>query len=155
MTDKQDIEQHKSQIATILKNGKFCHLSMAVNNEPYVVTINFGYDDEFLYFHSSQKGKKVEMISANPNVCFEVNYGGEIYSNKHACNWGTKFRSIIGFGKAELLLEQKDKENALRTIMHKYSGSSDHEFNANMVSHTSLFRVSLKNVTVKQNKMYW
>ncbi len=155
MEDKQDEMKLKSQVLTVLKNGKFCHLSMAVNNEPYCVTVNFGYDDDFLYFHSSRKGRKVDMITANPNVCFEINYGGEIYSNKQACNWGTKFRSVIGFGKAELLADHNDKICALKEIMHKYSGTYDHEFNEHMIAHTNIYRISLKNVSAKQNKMYW
>jgi len=58
---------------------------MSINDMPYVVTVNFGYDDKYIYFHSNQKGKKVEMIASNPNVCFELNYGGEVFQiSNHA-----------------------------------------------------------------------
>ncbi len=155
MKDNYSKEEIKAQAELVLKNAKFCHISFAVNNEPYLVTVNYGYDSDYIYFHSSLKGKKVDMIKKNPNVCYELNYGGEIYSNKMACNWGTKFRSLIGRGKAELLTSEKDKIKGLKAIMHKYSGTSDHEFNPHVVSHTSLYRIKIDDVTTKQNKMYW
>lgn len=155
MTEKYTGEQIKRQIGLVLKNGQFCHLGMANNNMPYVVTVNFGFDDEYLYFHSSQKGRKADTLKVNPNVCFEVNYGGEIYSNKQACNWGTKFRSIIGNGKAELLVDEDSKKNGLQAIMYKYSGKADHEFNEHVLVHTNVYRIGLNDVTTRQNKMYW
>ena len=155
MKDSYTKEQIKSHVHIVLKNGQYCHIGMANDQQPYVVTVNYGWDNEYLYFHSSQKGKKVDMIAKNPNVCFEVNYGGEVYSNKQACNWGTKFRSITGFGKAVLITDEKEKIKALQAIMLKYSGKDNHEFNEHVVSHTNIYRISLDDVTAKQNKMYW
>ena len=155
MKNNYTTEQIKLQVQTVLKNGQFCHLGIANDNIPYVVAVNFGYDDDYLYFHGSQKGKKVDMININPNICFEVNYGGEVFSNKQACNWGTKFRSIIGNGKAELITNDEIKKTALLAIMRKYSGNNDHEFNEHVVVHTNVYRVSLKDVTARQNHMYW
>ncbi len=155
MDDNCSAEELVSRVKIILKNANFCHLGMCRSNMPYVVTVNFGYDDNYIYFHTSQKGKKNEIIKENPNVCFELNYGGEVYSNKNACNWGTKFRSLIGEGKAELIEDEVIKNNALAEIMKKYSGSKDHEFNEHVLSHTYVYRIRLNNATVSQNKMYW
>ncbi len=155
MNDSCTKDELKARAKKIMRNANFCHLGMSKANRPYVVTVNFGFDDDYIYFHSSQKGKKNETINANPNVCFELNYGGEVYSNKNACNWGTKYRSLIGEGEAELLIEQSLKVEALMKIMEKYSGSVDHKFNEHMLSHTNVYRIKLNNVTVKQNKMYW
>ena len=47
----------KSEIAGILNNGKFCTISMCRDNEPYIVTLSYGYDldNDALYFHCSDK----------------------------------------------------------------------------------------------------
>ncbi len=155
MKESYTKSQTKKHIKKVLEGGLFCHLSMAVNKEPYGVTVNFGYDDNYLYFHSSSKGKKVEMIEINPEVSFEIHYGHKVYENKKACNWGTRYRSIIGKGKAELLEGNSDKINGLKEIMRKYSGTSNHEFNEKMLVHTNVYRISLDNVTAKNNKFYW
>ena len=148
-------EENKAHVAIVLKNALFCHISMANDNIPYMVTVNFGYDDEYIYFHSGEKGTKVEMITINPIVCFELNYGGEVFSNKQSCNWGTKYRSVIGTGKAELLKSDEDKIKALLTIMRKYSGTNDHIFNEHVLAHTHVFRISLNNAKAKNNHWYW
>ena len=127
-------EQTRSHIEVVMKNALFCHLGMASNNNPYVVTVNFGYDDEYIYFHGAQKGKKVDMITDNPNVCFEINYVDSILSNKQACNWGTKYRSIIGYGKVEILLDEAEREKALLAIMYKYSGTKDNDPTRNLLA---------------------
>jgi len=148
-------EEDKKHVNIVLKNATTCHISMANDNNPYMVTVNFGYDDNYIYFHSGQKGKKVEMIQSNPNVCFELNYGGEVFSNKQACNWGTKYRSVIGFGKAELLQTDEDKIGALKAVMLKYSGKSNHIFNEHVLAHTNVYRICLGKVTAKNNHWYW
>ncbi len=48
-------EQNKAHVLIVLKNAQFCHISMANNNIPYMVTVNFGYDDDYIYFHSGDK----------------------------------------------------------------------------------------------------
>ncbi|MAE09028.1 MAG: pyridoxamine 5'-phosphate oxidase [Bacteroidetes bacterium] len=148
-------EQTRSHIEVVMKNALFCHLGMASNNNPYVVTVNFGYDDEYIYFHGAQKGKKVDMITDNPNVCFEINYVDSILSNKQACNWGTKYRSIIGYGKVEILMDEAEREKALLAIMYKYSGTKEHEFNEHNLSHMNVYRIKHNCVTTKQSHWKW
>lgn len=155
MKDQYTKSETRAHVNLILKGAMFCHLSMAFENEPYGVTVNFGYDDNYLYFHSSSKGKKVDIIAKNPLISFELNYGGKIYENKQACNWGTIYRSVIGKGKAELLEEEKSKKHGLQMIMKKYSGTADHKFNEKMMLVTHVYRIPLDNVTAKNNRFYW
>jgi len=70
-------------------------IGMADNNSPYVVPVNFGYDEKHLYFHSKMKGKKLEIMEKNPFVCFELDYGVELMPADEACKWDTRFRSVV------------------------------------------------------------
>lgn len=148
-------EQEKLHVDNVLKNGLYCHLGMSDKNMPYIVTVNFGYDNDFIYFHSSQTGKKTRILITNPNICFQVNSYAKIHSGSQACNWGTKFRSIIGYGKAELLEDDDQKKKALNAIMLKYSGTSKHEFNDHIIGRTNVYRIPLLEVTARQNRMGW
>ena len=64
------------QIRHILDTGKVLHLGLAVNDEPYVVPMNYGYVLEdgklTLYLHSALQGKKLDMMRTNPKVFFEI-----------------------------------------------------------------------------------
>ena len=94
-------------------------------------------------------------MKKNPNVWYTVYSGQEIYSNEKACHWGSKFRSLMGTSKAELLNSDKDKKYGLEQIMKNYSGTTKHEFNPKIFEHTSVYRLKLENITLKQNKMKW
>jgi nitroimidazol reductase NimA-like FMN-containing flavoprotein (pyridoxamine 5'-phosphate oxidase superfamily) len=57
--------KQESDINAIIKNGKFAVISMCRDNEPYIVTLSYGYDLEkkTLYFHCAQKGLKLDFTS--------------------------------------------------------------------------------------------
>ena len=55
----------------ILSRASFGRLGCALNNEPYVVPINFAYDGGDL-FAMSTFGQKIEWMRANPKVCIQV-----------------------------------------------------------------------------------
>jgi len=92
----------------ILKNGKFSTISMCRNDEPYIVTLSYGFDEinNCLYFHSAQNGLKLEFLKENQKVC------GTILEDlgyvKSACSH--KYRSIVFWGDmtfVEILDEKK------------------------------------------------
>ncbi len=64
----------EAEIKAILNKGKFTVISMCRNNEPYIVSLSYGYDvkNNSLYFHCSRKGLKLEFIRENPKVCATV-----------------------------------------------------------------------------------
>ena len=62
--------QEQEEIVRILKNGKYAIIALAKKNDPYIVTLSYGYDEELnaLYFHCAKRGKKLEYITENPQV---------------------------------------------------------------------------------------
>ena len=61
MTKRERQVTDEQQIRGILDRAKFLHLGLAVNNEPYVVPMSYGYTHEngrlVLYLHSAVRGK--------------------------------------------------------------------------------------------------
>jgi nitroimidazol reductase NimA-like FMN-containing flavoprotein (pyridoxamine 5'-phosphate oxidase superfamily) len=60
----------KKKLARILKETTFVTLALAMENEPYIVSISHSYDEEAgcLYFHCANEGRKLEYMRANPVV---------------------------------------------------------------------------------------
>ncbi len=58
----------------ILKKGRYITLALCYENQPYIVTMNYGYDknSKALFFHCALEGDKLDMISRNPAVCGTV-----------------------------------------------------------------------------------
>ena len=78
LTKRECLVTDPEQIRHILDSGKVLHLGLSVNDEPYVVPMNYGYTMEdgklVIYLHSAVKGKKLEMIRTNPRVCFNIDW---------------------------------------------------------------------------------
>ncbi|MCX8125597.1 MAG: pyridoxamine 5'-phosphate oxidase family protein [Dehalococcoidia bacterium] len=60
------------EAVSLLKKHKHGRLGLALNNEPYVVPVSYGYKDGRIYFHSALKGKKIDLMKSNSRVCFEI-----------------------------------------------------------------------------------
>lgn len=119
--DKQVSE--RPEIDAIIRGCQVCHLAMAVDNVPYVVPLCFGYDGAYLYVHMAGSGKKIDCLTANPRVCFQMQRGVRLISGgAEPCNWSFHFESVIASGRAEELHSDEEKARALGWIVSQYAG---------------------------------
>ena len=99
----------------IMKNGKFSTISMCRNDEPYIVTLNHGFDaiNNNLYFHSAQKGLKLEFLKENQKVC------GTIIEDLGYVNddCSHKYRSIVFWGDMTIVENLDEKKHAFDTML--------------------------------------
>jgi nitroimidazol reductase NimA-like FMN-containing flavoprotein (pyridoxamine 5'-phosphate oxidase superfamily) len=142
ITDRNDIED-------IIKKSRVCRLALADGNQPYIIPLNFGYRDNVLYFHSARDGKKIDILKRNPAVCFEFDIDHELVIAEKACDWGMKYRSVIGFGTASLVENMDQRHEALAIIMRQYSTAS-HEFDRATVHKTAIIKVEIEMMTGKK-----
>ena len=64
----------RDEIFATIKRGKFTSLALCRDNEPYIVTMNYGYDERLnaMFFHCALEGQKLDFIENNPEVCGTV-----------------------------------------------------------------------------------
>jgi len=106
----------KNTIIEILKNGKFATISMCRANEPYIITLSYGFDFKrnSLYFHSAKEGLKVEFLRENSNVCGTiVDDLGYVMSD---CSH--KYRSIVFWGKMATVQDLEEKKYGFNIILN-------------------------------------
>ena len=107
MTKRERQITDESRIREILDKSRVVHLAMCVNNEPYVVPMNYGYTLEegklTLYLHCATRGKKLEMLQANPKVFFEMDCDRMPFEGDKACQYGLVYSSIMGRGIARII----------------------------------------------------
>jgi len=140
-----------SAIEAIIKKSLVCRLALSDDNSPYIVPLSFGYRDKMLYFHGPLKGKKIDIIRKNQNICFEFDTNTEIVKAEDACHWSMKYRSVIGFGKAQLLEDIEEKRKALNIIMSQYSNGT-FEFNDAILKKSGVIKVEIENMKGKQSE---
>ncbi|MEE8318878.1 MAG: pyridoxamine 5'-phosphate oxidase family protein [Dehalococcoidales bacterium] len=114
ITDIREIEQ-------VIAGADICRIGFVDGDEPYIVPVSFGYEENAIYFHSALEGRKINLIRRNGKVCFELDTDVVIVKSDNACDWGTKYRSVIGTGYVKLLESDDEKINGLKVIMKHYS----------------------------------
>jgi uncharacterized protein len=66
ITDRKEMERIPG--ATII--GRIA--TERADGYPYITPVNFVYHKGNIYFHSAPGGEKLDKLSQDPNVCFEV-----------------------------------------------------------------------------------
>ena len=140
------------QILAILDTAKVLRLGLAVNNEPYIVPMNYGYIMEdgklTLYLHSGLKGKKLDMIRMNPRVFIELDCDLTPFESEKPCQYGLAYSSIMGRGKAVIVEDVEEKMQAMTFLMKTQTGK-DFTFNEQLVSIVTVIRIDAAEYTAK------
>ncbi|MGR5590810.1 pyridoxamine 5'-phosphate oxidase family protein [Peptoniphilus grossensis] len=94
---------------------------LSLNGEegyPYAIPINYFYDEEEnkLYFHGAKTGYKVDCIKNNNKASF-VTYGDEELSDN---GWSYYLKSVVVFGKIEIIEDRDLAAKKLRELSAKY-----------------------------------
>lgn len=137
-------------IEGIIRKGQVCRLALSENGLPYIVPLCFGYKNNNLFFHTAREGKKLDILRKNNNVCFEIDTDQELLKGKKACDCSMKYRSVIGFGKAELIEDIESKRKALDIIMQNYLEGS-FEYPEESIQNTVIIRVEIESMTGKKS----
>jgi nitroimidazol reductase NimA-like FMN-containing flavoprotein (pyridoxamine 5'-phosphate oxidase superfamily) len=139
-------------IEEIIMKADVCRIAISNNNIPYIVTMNFGYSggmDKSIYFHCANEGKKLDMISKNNHVCFEMDIDHQIYTGEKGCDWGMKYKSVVGYGDISIIEDYETKKTGLTCIMRHYGGSKEFLFDEDMIIKTTILRLDIKEINGK------
>ena len=156
MTKRERQITDPDHIRHILDAGKVLHLGLAVDNEPYVVPMNYGYtfeDDKLvLYLHSAVRGKKLDMIQVNPKVFFEIDCDLLPFEGVVPCQYGLSYSSIMGRGNARIVEDVEEKKRAMSLLM-KTQTEKDFSFEDRLVSIVAVIRIDVSEYTAKHRPL--
>ena len=156
MTKRERQVTDPKQIRDILDAGKVLHLGLAVDNEPYVVPMNYGYTFEneklVIYLHSAVRGKKLDMLQKNPKVFFEIDCDIQPFEGKLPCQYGMVYSSIMGKGVATIVDDVEEKKQAMTVLMKTQTGK-DFVFNDQLVSIVAVIRIDVEGYTAKHRPL--
>jgi len=138
----------RNELESIIEKSTVCRLAMSDDSGPYIVPLCFGFRNNTLYFHSAVDGKKLGILKKNPRVCFELDCDCEVRAGVKACDFGMRYRSVIGFGTVAFLETAAAKREALDIIMKHYAeGTFDYPDAS--VNRISVFKVEIDTMTGK------
>jgi len=116
ITDRKALEE-------IILKCQVCHIAMVdPDGLPYLLPFNFAYEDGVIYFHSGRTGKKIDILTQNPDVCveFSTDYLLRFQSENVACSYTMKYRSVLAYGKVEFIEDPEQKIQIMNKVMKHY-----------------------------------
>ena len=152
MTKREYRITDEAQIRGILDTAKVLRLGLAVDNEPHIIPLNYGFCLEegklTLYMHSAVKGNKLELMEKNPNVCFELDCDYRPFEGVLPCQYGLGYSAVSGRGRVTIVEDVGEKMEAMRSLMKTQTGK-DFTFNERLVSIVSVIRLDVSEFTAK------
>lgn len=110
----------------VLKTSKRGVLSVhGDDGYPYGIPVNHFYDEEKgkIYFHCAVTGHKTDAIKRNDKVSFVTTNGGE----KREDEWFLRFQSVVVFGRAKLVEDEKEIEKICSALCGKFGQGKEYE----------------------------
>lgn len=108
----------REEISSVLYRGTSGVLALSGDdNYPYAVPVSYVYDGENIYFHCAKSGHKLDAIQRNAKVSFCVIDQDEIVPDEYT----SYFRSVIAFGQADVIEDEKEKRAAIEKLALKYA----------------------------------
>ena len=118
MLQKKFIQSIK-EIEKILKKETMGFLGLSMNDQPYVVPMTYGYSNGKIFFHCSLKGKKLDYIRSNPQVCFTVGWqSGRIMRHPQGARCKANHDSVICYGRARVIEDLNKRCEVLNIFNH-------------------------------------
>ena len=112
---------------SILRQGTSGVLSLLGDGGyPYGVPLSYVYHNGRLYFHCAKAGHKLDAIRREPKVSFCVVGKNQLVPEEFT----TYFTSVIAFGRATVLTDDREREAALRLLSEKYVKASKERVDA-------------------------
>jgi uncharacterized protein len=112
-SDREITDQE--ELRSILEKGKYGIIALSRDDEPYAVTLSYGYDraGNALYFHCAKEGQKIDFIRSNPRACLTVieDDGFDADSCEHS------YRSAVLHGRIFFVDEPAEMDLGIRLMI--------------------------------------
>ncbi len=130
----------------IIEAGVHLTFAMAVGNEPYLATVNYGYDEveQCFYFHCNAVGRKARMLREQPVVWGQILDDQGYLPGRclHA------FRTVQFRGKVTFLQDAAEKRRALHLMIDQLEPDPQ-AAKAAFVDDKSVARVAIGRIAVE------
>ena len=156
MTRREQQVTDINEIIEILDKSKVVHVGMIDGDEPYVVPMNYGYILEngklTIYLHGARRGRKIDVITKNPKVFYEMCCDITPFEGEIACKYGITYASIMGRGTATLVEDVEEKKQALSLLMKAQTGK-DFTFEDKFTTVVNIIKIDTLEFTAKKRPL--
>lgn len=104
----------RETVYSILDEAFICHVGFVADGKPVVIPTGFARDGDRLYIHGSAASRMLRDLSGGIDVCLTVTLVDGLVLARSAFHHSINYRSVVIFGKAQLVDDDRQKMEALR-----------------------------------------
>ena len=134
----------------ILKKATAGTLALLGDNDyPYAVPISFVFGNNCLFFHSAVTGHKIDAINKHDKASFCIIDKDDIHGDEYT----TYFRSVIAFGKIQIVSDASEKLYATKLLGRKYNPNQEEALQEEIekaFSRMVIIRLDIEHLTGKE-----
>src|ERR1035437_5254018 len=144
LTDKKEIEE-------IISHCDMCFVGITeADGTPYVIPMNFGYNDGEIILHSAPEGKNISLLALSNRVC--VTFCSDrklVYQHPDvACSYSMTSKSVLCKGSVSFVEDLNEKEEMMNSLMSKFSHRT-FKYSTPALKNVKVWRVSIDEMTAK------
>lgn len=149
----------EEKINKLLSVAKVGYLGLSDEEGTYVVPLNYVWKDNNIYFHGSDKGRKVDAMQSSNRICFTVSEDRGTIANPTPADIGTSYTSVMVFGKVRKVDRLEESTKALQAMLDKFvPGYFERElsekyvdsYRSSLGSRTVVYRIEPDQITAKE-----
>ncbi|MGY4470238.1 nitroimidazol reductase NimA-like FMN-containing flavoprotein (pyridoxamine 5'-phosphate oxidase superfamily) [Bradyrhizobium sp. LB9.1b] len=97
----------------ILDSAMLCHVSYAIDGQPYCTPTFFWRERTKLYWHGSSASRMLRNQTKGERVCLTVAHLDSLVLARCGFNHSADYRAVMAFGTAYLVTDPEEKERAV------------------------------------------
>lgn len=106
----------RKTIYATLEEAFICHVGFVIDGQPYVIPTGFARIEDDLYIHGSSASRMLRNLSQRIDVCVTVTLMDGLVLARSAFHHSINYRSVVILGKAELVEDAGEKNEALQAF---------------------------------------
>lgn len=103
-------------IYQILDEAFVCHIGFTVDEQPFVIPTAYARAGDNLLVHGSQASRMMRAMAWGVEVCVTVTLVDGLVLARSAFHHSINYRSVVIFGKANVVRDENEKLTALRAF---------------------------------------
>jgi len=138
-------------LRNVLKSTKYITIAFSMDNEPYLVSLSHGYDENSncLYFHCAPEGKKLVYAKANNKIWGQA---VQDYGVTDECDYA--YTSVHFSGRLFLIEDIKEKQHGIEVMIRQLTPNPEAKLakiKPEKLTATIVGRIDIDSVTGKQH----
>ena len=145
----------KTALEAVIRDTFHVTMAMPTSGVPYMLPMNFGYENGIVYLHCARAGKKLDILRAAdgrlPVSLLFVSKASLLDKGKGIiCGLSARYASVVATGMLEEVTDNDERLRGLRSVVRQV-GVEDRPFTDGDLAAVIVLRVTISDMIGKMN----